>query len=147
MTDNLLAIDAQIGQRLRAARNAAALHLADRAAFVCSNWADALHAQFGLILCNPPYIRSADIGTLMPEVAYHEPESALDGGPDGLRAYREVLPLLPHVLAPDGVAVLELGAGQAEAATEIAGWAELVSELRPDLAGIPRALLVHRRLP
>ena len=99
-----------------AAGNAVALHLADRALFVCGDWADPLDAQFDLVLCNPPYVRTADLDGLMPEVARHEPRTALDGGPDGFAAWRRLLPALPRLLAPEGVAVLEIGAGQAETA-------------------------------
>ena len=68
-----------------AARNATSLGLAERAGIVCGDWADALDGRFDLVLCNPPYVRSEDLGSLMPEVACHEPRSALDGGPDRLR--------------------------------------------------------------
>lgn len=129
-----------------AAHNAAALHLADRAQFVCGDWADALAAGFDLVLCNPPYIRTAEIAHLMPEVARHEPAAALDGGADGFAAYRRLLPVLPRLLTQTGVAVLELGAGQAEAASGLARQAGLAAELRADLAGTPRALVL-RRLP
>ena len=89
------------------------LGMAGRAAFVCADWAAALAGRFDLILSNPPYIRTGDLAGLMPEVAFHEPVAALDGGPDGLDAYRRILPELPRILATGGVAVLELGAGQA----------------------------------
>jgi len=90
-----------------AARNAARLGLAGRAGFLAGDWAAALSGRFDLILCNPPYIESTAIAGLMPEVARHEPASALDGGVDGLAAYRRVIADLPRLLAPRGVAVLE----------------------------------------
>jgi release factor glutamine methyltransferase len=127
-----------------AARNAASLRLADRASFVCGDWADALDGRFDLVLCNPPYIRSGDLGNLMPEVACHEPRSALDGGADGFAAWRCLLPALPRLLTPGAIAVLELGAGQAETAAELALQAGLAGDLRPDLMGIPRALVLRR---
>ena len=96
-----------------AAANAATLGLAGRAAFLCGDWAAALDARFDLVLCNPPYIPTSDIDGLMQEVARHEPQGALDGGADGLAAYRRILPSLLALLQPDGVAVLELGVGQA----------------------------------
>jgi release factor glutamine methyltransferase len=126
-----------------AARNATSLGLADRASVICGDWADALDGWFDLVLCNPPYIRSKDLGSLMPEVACHEPRSALDGGADGFAAWRRLLPALPRLLAPNSVAVLELGAGQAETAAELALRAGLASDLRPDLTGIPRALVLR----
>ncbi len=104
-------------------------------AFVCGDWADALDGRFDLVLCNPPYIRSEDLGGLMPEVARHEPRSALDGGPDGFAAYRRLLPELPRLLAPGSVAVLELGAGQAETAAELARQAGLASRSAARLGG------------
>jgi len=79
----------------------------------------------------------------MPEVARHEPAAALDGGPDGLAAYRGLLPDLPRLLDRDGVAVMEVGAGQAEAVASIAQRAALVCSRRNDLSGVPRALLLR----
>jgi len=126
-----------------AAGNAAALLLADRARFVCGDWADALDARFDLVLCNPPYIRTEDLGSLMPEVANYEPRAALDGGADGFAAYRRLFPVLPGLLTPEGIAVLEIGAGQAENAMGLGRQAGFAPEPRPDLAGIPRALVLR----
>ncbi|WP_431281170.1 peptide chain release factor N(5)-glutamine methyltransferase [Humitalea sp. 24SJ18S-53] len=124
-----------------AAANAAANGLAGRAAFVCADWAAPLAGRFDLILCNPPYIESADLPGLMPEVARFEPASALDGGADGLDAYRAVCAALPALLSPGGVAVLELGAGQRQAVEAIAIKAGLRPiGARPDLGGHDRAL-------
>ncbi len=122
--------------------NAAMLGMADRAAFVCTDWADGLAGRFDLILSNPPYIRTGELAGLMPEVARHEPAAALDGGLDGLNAYRRILPVLPQLLAAGGVAVLELGADQDAAVAALAGSVGLTSASRADLAGIPRALLL-----
>jgi release factor glutamine methyltransferase len=80
-------------------------------------------------------------------VAQYEPHLALDGGPDGLRAYRCLLPDLPRLLNPGGLALLELGAGQASAVSEVAANHGLASELRHDLAGIARAIVLQRTLP
>ena len=97
-----------------------------------------------MILCNPPYIESAVIAGLMPEVARHEPASALDGGADGLSAYRRIIADLPRLLAPGGVAVLELGAGQQAAVEALAKVAGLTPEAcRADLGGVPRALVLR----
>jgi release factor glutamine methyltransferase len=130
-----------------AARNAAALGLSDRAVFLCGYWAEALDARFDLVLCNPPYIPAADIGCLMPEVTRYEPRGALDGGLDGFAAYRRLLPGLPRLLHPEGVAVLELGAGQLTPVAELALRAGLRVAARPDLRGIPRALILRRGAP
>lgn len=129
---------------LLARSNAAMLGMDDRVALVCADWAGALAGRFELILSNPPYIPTGDLPGLMPEVARFEPASALDGGLDGLSAYRRILPELPRLLAPEGVAILELGVGQAEAVSALAEGVGLVAGTRADLAGIPRALLLSR---
>ena len=125
-----------------ARRNAAALDLSSRAAMLCGHWDDALRARFDLVLSNPPYIPGADIAGLMREVGAYEPRRALDGGSDGLDAYRTLLRRLPSLLNPGGTAVLELGAGQADAVSALAaGWAVT---LRRDLAGMERAMVLQR---
>lgn len=127
-----------------AAANARRNGLAGRAAFLAGNWAEALSGRFDLVLSNPPYIESAAIAGLMPEVARHEPRSALDGGADGLDAYRRLAAELPRLLAPGGAAVLELGAGQRSAVEGLARAAGLVpAGCRPDLGGVDRALVVR----
>ncbi len=126
-----------------ATANAVALGLADRAAFLCGDWTAALDARFDLVLCNPPYIPTSHIEGLMPEVARHEPQRALDGGADGLAAYRRIVPCLPVLLQPDGVAVLELGIGQAQAVAALAAESGLTATTRPDLAGIARVTVLH----
>lgn len=126
-----------------AARNAARNALAARAAFVVGDWAAALGGGFDLILSNPPYIERAAIPGLMPEVAAHEPATALDGGPDGLDAYRILARELPRLLAPGGLAVLELGEGQGPAVSALARAEGLVvAGLKSDLGGIGRALML-----
>jgi release factor glutamine methyltransferase len=117
--------------------------LADRAAFVCADWTAGLTGRFDLILSNPPYIRTSELAGLMPEVALHEPTTALDGGSDGCNAYRWILPDLSRLLAPGGLAVVELGAGQAAAVAALAHVAGFASTPRLDLAGIPRALILR----
>jgi release factor glutamine methyltransferase len=129
-----------------AARNAVANGLAGRAAFLAGRWAEALAGSggFDLVLSNPPYIESRVLAGLMPEVAGFEPESALDGGADGLAAYRALVPALPGLLAPGGVAVLELGQGQAESVGDLARAAGFMAPaLQSDLAGIARAMVLR----
>jgi release factor glutamine methyltransferase len=127
-----------------AARNAARLGLADRACFLAGDWAAALSGRFDLLLCNPPYIETVAIPALMPEVARHEPASALDGGADGLSAYRHIIADLPRLLAPRGVAVLELGQGQQAAVEALARAVGLMpAACRADLGGVPRALVLR----
>jgi release factor glutamine methyltransferase len=126
-----------------AARNAAATGLSHRAAFLAADWDAPLSGRMDLILCNPPYISSDDIQHLMPEVKRYEPLRALDGGWDGLHAYGQVIPLLADRLARGGVAILELGHGQEQAVSalaEAAGFLHIVA--KPDLAGVPRALVL-----
>jgi release factor glutamine methyltransferase len=137
-------VDLVPGAAALAAANAARNGLVDRAAFMAGDWAAALSGRFDLVLSNPPYIESAAIAGLMPEVARHEPRSALDGGADGLVAYRHLAAILPGLLAPGGAAVLELGAGQRQAVEALARGAGLVpSACRIDLGGIERALVLR----
>ncbi len=117
------------------------------AAVAAGNWARAVARRFDLVVSNPPYIPSADIAALTPEVRDHDPRLALDGGADGLDAYRAILADLPRLLAPGGAAVLELGFGQADAVAMLAGAAGFrVEDIRADLGGIPRAMVLGSRL-
>jgi release factor glutamine methyltransferase len=125
-----------------ARRNAETLGLARRAMFLAGHWASALAAKFDLILANPPYIASPELPQLMPEVKNFEPRAALDGGADGLSAYREIIAALPGLLAPAGMAILELGVGQSAAVAGLAVAAGFTAAARPDLGGIPRALCI-----
>jgi release factor glutamine methyltransferase len=129
--------------------NAAALNLARRAAFVACDQGAALGGTsadggFDLVVANPPYVASSDIAGLEPEVRDFDPGTALDGGPDGLAAYRAILGDARRLLSPQGVLVLELGAGQLDAVAALAELAGLAPEgaCRPDLGGVPRALAV-----
>ena len=131
---------------LLAARNAAANGLAGRSAFLAADWAAPLRASFDLILCNPPYIPSGDVAGLMPEVARHEPSSALDGGADGLDAYRLLVASLPQLLSPGGAAVFELGEGQGESVAALAEAAGIHAlGVDDDLSGVGRALKLCRK--
>ncbi|MDJ0391001.1 peptide chain release factor N(5)-glutamine methyltransferase [Roseomonas sp. E05] len=126
-----------------AARNAAANGLAGRAAFLAGDWAGALAGRFGLVLSNPPYILRQAVPGLMPEVARHEPHRALDGGEDGLDAYRRIVAALPDLLTSQGCAVLELGQGQRDAVSGLAVAAGLaIQGCQADLNGIERALIL-----
>ncbi len=129
---------------LRVARhNASNLGLAGRAAFLCGDWATAVSGRFDLVLSNPPYIPTADLDGLMPEVGSHEPRGALDGGPCGLTAYRAIISSLRQLVSPSGAAIFELGAGQAEAVKVIAEAAAMRVSVRSDLAGIARAMILR----
>jgi release factor glutamine methyltransferase len=125
-----------------ARRNAADLGLASRAAFVACNYAAALAGPFDLIVSNPPYIRSADIAGLSPEVRDHDPRTALDGGVDGLDAYRALVPQAADRLTPGGALVVEGGKGQSgpiEALMTAAGLS-VQEPVKTDLSGIFRAI-------
>ena len=124
--------------------NAENLGLEGRASFLCGDWATALNGRFGLILSNPPYIEAAAIPTLMPDVSRYEPRNALDGGADGLDAYRTILLALPNLLAPGGESVLELGLGQGPAIASLARAAGFASRFHLDLAGIERVIVLWR---
>ena len=123
--------------------NARALGLAGRSVFLCGDWATAIEGRFDLVLSNPPYIRTDELAGLMPEVASHEPRLALDGGPGGLTAYRDIIATLPRLLTPSGSAVLELGAGQAEAVATLAGAHGFAVSIRSDLSGAARAIILR----
>ena len=126
-----------------AAANAQHLGL-QRAAFAACDMSAALRGPFDLIVSNPPYVASADIATLKPEVRDFDPRTALDGGLDGLDAYRAIAATVPPLLAPGGIAVVELGIGQAAAVGALFRAAGLTPAApRPDLAGVPRALLAR----
>ena len=121
--------------------NAAALGLGERVAFVQGDWGEGIAEAFDLVVSNPPYVASAEIETLAPEVARFEPRLALDGGADGLDAYRVILPSLARLLRPGGGFGLEVGAGQAEAVMTLAVQAGLEDvATRADLAGVSRVV-------
>ncbi len=128
-----------------ARRNATLLGLASRAVFLAGSWAEALEAKFDLVLSNPPYIESADVPGLMPEVADYEPGRALDGGTDGLDAYKAIIDTLPRILSENGLAVLELGVGQAPSIMRLSEAAGFTCATKRDLAGIERAALLRFR--
>ena len=128
-----------------ATRNAEALGLRPQARFIAADWhrpgwADGL-GPFDLILANPPYVESG--AALDPDVRDHEPAEALFAGPDGLDDYRVLVPQLPELLAPGGVAAVEIGYRQAESVSAIAREAGLSATLRRDLGDRPRVLILR----
>jgi release factor glutamine methyltransferase len=128
---------------LRIARdNARQLGFAARAAFVACDYAAALSGPFDLIVSNPPYIRSAHIASLDAEVRDHDPHRALDGGFDGLDAYRLIAPQARRLLTPGGALVMEVGHGQSSDVQELltAAGATPAGPPKSDLAGIRRAV-------
>lgn len=132
-------------EALKVAReNSHRLGMESRAVFQVSDWCDQIDGVFDLILCNPPYIAESDAETLMPEVRKHDPFIALFGGEDGLHAYRTLLPQAKRHMEKNGLMLVEIGAGQAESVSSLALEAGLrVVGQRPDLAGIPRVLILQ----
>lgn len=142
-----LGIDCSPEAVTAARHNAHRLGLADRAAFRVGNWGEGVDGPFDLVVSNPPYIPSGDIPGLSQEVRAHDPMAALDGGDDGLAAYREIARETQRLLGSDGAAFWELGIGQADDVSGIAEGVGLeVCGLHPDLAGVPRALKVKRKI-
>jgi release factor glutamine methyltransferase len=105
-------VDISPGACAIARDNLAALGLARRGAIACCDWTRALRGPFDVIVSNPPYVARGEIARLVPEVRDHDPRLALDGGEDGLAAYREIIPACRDLLAPGGLIALEVGAGQ-----------------------------------
>ncbi len=128
---------------LEAARqNAFALGLAARAEFVQANWAEGISEAFQLLVSNPPYIESAVLKTLAPEVRDFDPALALDGGEDGLDAYRALAKLAPKHLAHKGLCLVEIGQGQEEKTADLFEAAGLkMTAYRRDLGGVIRVLV------
>jgi len=127
-----------------AAANAVRLGVGSRAAFMAADWLDGIAGKFDLVLSNPPYLASGEISGLAPEVAAYDPMLALDGGPDGLDAYRRIAAGAPAVLAEGGRLLVEIGAGQAAQVSDIFRAAGLKLDpsqaISRDLAGRPRVV-------
>ncbi len=123
--------------------NAARLGLAPRAEFRLGDWADGIAERFDLLLCNPPYVASE--APLGPGVREHEPAGALFAGPEGLDEYRRLAPQVGRLLAPAGLAAVEIGAQQAEAAAALFAAQGVKPVLERDIAGRPRVLLIQAK--
>ena len=129
--------------------NAIAHSVAERAEFVTSDCFDALdpnEKQFDLVVSNPPYVAAAVMAGLQREVRDHEPLVALSPGPDGLSVIRRLLTDAPRFLKPNGHLLMEIGFDQGEAVTNLidpAVWSLL--DIRPDLQGIPRIVVLQKR--
>ncbi len=115
-----------------------------RLLLVQGDWTDALQGPFDLVLANPPYVAEGEMAGLEPDVRDFEPRSALVAGADGLDDYRRILPALPGLLAPGGLALLELGAGQAEALALLGREQGLEVSFARDLAGVARCARLRR---
>lgn len=135
-------------EALQVARgNAERNGVAERVSCLAGDLAELPPGPFAMVVSNPPYIPTADCEQLMPEVRDHEPRLALDGGEDGLTAYRQLACQSAEILLPGGWLLVEVGIGQAEdvvALFEAAGLAEIKS--RDDYAGIPRVVAGRKKL-
>jgi release factor glutamine methyltransferase len=131
-----------------ATANAISAGLSPRATFIACDYASGLSGPFDLIVSNPPYIRAADIAGLAVEVREYDPRAALDGGADGLDAYRALIPQAAGLLAPGAALVVEAGEGQSGPIKGLMTLAGLAPTGAPkaDLAGIPRAV-AGRKMP
>ncbi|TMJ05461.1 MAG: peptide chain release factor N(5)-glutamine methyltransferase [Alphaproteobacteria bacterium] len=126
--------------------NAQRLGFAGRATFLAGDYGAPLGGWFDLIVSNPPYVASSDIATLAPEVRDHDPRHALDGGADGLGAYRAIAADTPRLLKQSGYLVIEIGAAQERAVGDLFARAGLaITAARPDLSGITRAMAAKLR--
>lgn len=142
-----VAVDAAEAACRVARTNAEALGLGGRFQAVVGDWAAGLAGRFDLVVSNPPYIASASIAGLEPEVARHDPRAALDGGADGLDAYRRIVPQLPRLLVPGGLAGFEIGWDQAAAVAALVAGAGLVGvAVTADLAGHDRCVFATAEL-
>ncbi|MGL4323371.1 MAG: peptide chain release factor N(5)-glutamine methyltransferase [Beijerinckiaceae bacterium] len=145
-----LGVDVAAGAVATALRNAQALDhggfaVSGRARFTQGSWAAGIDERFDLVVSNPPYIDSAVVPCLAPEVAQHDPAAALDGGADGLDAYRAIVAALPSILKPGGWVLLEIGFDQARSVCgllEAAGFN--VGAVQRDLAGHDRLVQARR---
>lgn len=140
-----LGVDRSLGALRTARGNAERNGVGGRCLFVASDWARAIRGPFELIVSNPPYIASPVIPGLDREVREHDPLLALDGGADGLDAYRILLGEAGRLLVPGGAMVLEIGYDQAEAVQGLAGAEGLeILEVAHDLSNNPRCVALKR---
>jgi release factor glutamine methyltransferase len=140
-----IGVDCTAGAVATAQRNAERLGLRGRADFRVGDWGKGMLERFDIVVANPPYIAAAEMASLPPEVRYFDPRRALEGGDDGLCAYRAIAADLPRLLAGGGVFAVEIGQGQDEAVRAIVGGCGLViEETAADLAGIPRCVVARR---
>lgn len=136
-------------QALRvAARNAASHSVSGRVQFVQSHWGAALAGRFDVILCNPPYIAPEERSLLEKTVVDFEPHGALFAPSSGLAAYEELAADLGRLLKAEGKALIEIGQGQSAAVSALFARSGLrVLAVIPDLAGIPRCMMVDSPQP
>jgi len=136
-----LGIDSSEEALYYAERNAQRLGMADRATFRPGDWADGIEATFDLILCNPPYV--ADDAETGPGVREYEPPEALFAGPEGLDAYRRLAPQIGKLLAPGGMAAIEIGFDQAKSAAALFEAQGMKLHVATDFGGRTRTILIR----
>jgi release factor glutamine methyltransferase len=136
-----LGIDRSAAAVAIACGNAHRLGLLERAAIRTGDWGAGIDERFDLLLCNPPYVAAQ--AALSPDVAEYEPAGALFAGVDGLDDYRRLAPQIARLLAPGGLAAIEIGADQAEAVLALLAAQGLVGVTKRDLAGRDRAIVVE----
>jgi release factor glutamine methyltransferase len=137
-----VAIDLVIGAATTARMNAAALGLASRAWFCVGDWGKALSARFAVVVFNPPYIARTGLAELPRAVRCYDPRRALEGGVDGLEAYRAIAADLPGLLTPDGIFVTEVGIGQVDAVSALLSRAGLaINGIEQDFSGVARCVV------
>ena len=139
---NGLGVDASQAALAVATANAQRLGLDGRAAFMHGDWGAELDTSFDLILCNPPYVETS--AKLASEIVDYEPASALFAGPDGLEAYRQLMPQVVRLMAPAAIVALEIGADQADAVAKLAFDNGLAAHCFQDLGGRNRCLILSR---
>lgn len=136
-----LGIDASDAALVYARRNAQRLGMDRRVDLRIGDWAEGVDEQFDLILCNPPYV--AEGGDTGPGVKEYEPPEALFAGPEGLDDYRRLAPEIGRLLAPGGMAAIEIGFDQAERVSALLVGEGLAPSVAKDLGDRPRALLIR----
>jgi release factor glutamine methyltransferase len=136
-----VAVDISPGALDIARQNAKTHGVLDRSRWILGSWGAASDQSYDLIVSNPPYIRTEVIPILSPEVQNHDPILALDGGSDGLEAYKIIFTEIKKILNPGGIALLEIGFDQEESVARLAGESGLsVSSVHRDIGGNPRVV-------
>ncbi|HZV21034.1 MAG TPA: peptide chain release factor N(5)-glutamine methyltransferase [Hyphomicrobiales bacterium] len=142
-------VDCSTAALFVARKNLSQMGLRDRAALLCADWASALAGgSFDIVVSNPPYLGDSEIEGLTQEVAAYDPRKALDGGVDGLEAYRKLIGPSLACLKDEGILVVEIAPHQACAVRDMMTSASELLEIRilADLAGRSRAVAGVRQL-
>lgn len=141
-----LGVDCHADTLAVARDNALTLGLQSRANFIMSDWCSQVAGTFDIVVANPPYIPTRTIETLSPEVARFDPMRALDGGEDGLDAYRAICSQIDRILAPAGLVAFEMGTGQQASLTAlIEAHGLTVVDVASDLGSVPRVVVARKR--